>query len=161
MILINDYQNISAVKTSLVKGANYLSYEKTSIGNKTVLEVNFETLDNEWYNVSDWTKVAQNRIAEPIPNAITINKEDTMFLMGGFLHGALNDTTVPEFSLSNNENIFSDLLASSILALSIEDYSTSYLYLQTWLFFMNRFTSEFRQEMSLTTSNKLIIPFNL
>lgn len=161
MILVNQYNNSSNIKTALAKGANYLSMEKTNLGNKSALEVNFETLDNEWYNVSDWTKVVQNRISEPIPNPITINSEESMFLMGGFLHGELSDTTVPEFQYDEYDNLLSDLLASCVLALGVDDIGTGYLYLQTWLFFMNRFISDYKPEMSLQTTEKLIVPYNL
>ena len=161
MILIDDFNYHADVLESLLEGANYLSIEKTRIGNAVPKECNFETLDYEWINVSDWTKIVQNRLIEPIPNPISVNREDGMFLMGGWLHGDLVDTTIPEFQADEEDNLLSELLAGVALYSLINDYDQAYAYLQTWLFLMSRFRSEFRPEMSLQTTQKLIIPYTL
>jgi len=159
--LIDDFNLSNDVKNSILRGSNYLSHDKTRIGNRLPLAMDFKTLDSEWINVSDWRKVCQNRICEPVPNSITINSENSMFLMGGWLHGILEDTTVPEFDSNNYDNLLSDIMGSSIMCLVNGDMSSAYMYLQTWLFFMSSFESEHIMKTSFATEEKLIIPFTL
>lgn len=159
--LIDDFNFSNDIKNSLLKGSNYLSIEKTSIGNKTQKQCLFRQLDSEWINVSDWRKLCQNRISGPTPNRITINDENTMFLMGGYLHGVKNDTSVPEVDCNNYDNLISDILASAI-AYSVQgDLGSSHMMLQTWLFMMTRFESSHRLQASINTDTITITPYNL
>ena len=54
--LVNDFNFSNDVKNGLLKGSNYLSIEKTGIGNKTQKQCLFKQLNSEWINVSDWRK---------------------------------------------------------------------------------------------------------
>lgn len=160
-MLIEDFKYSPAVKESFMNAGNYLSSDKTSLGIQVSKELNYETLDKEWINISDWTRIAQNQLLEPIPNPISINREDGMFLMGGFLHSVLEDTTVPEFPYEENDNLLAELLSCCILSLNQNDFSSSYMYLQTWLVFMSRFITDYKVLSSTQTTAKVIKPYNL
>ena len=150
------------VKLSLLQGSNYISLDFTKIGNKNVKEFNFNSENKVWYKVNDWSKLAQNRISENLPHPIEVNNEESMFLMGGYLHGLDSDTTVPEFDYILSDNLMSDLLAYSLVLLVNGDLSSAYAALQTWLFLGSIFENDHaRTTSSFLTEQKDIIEFTL
>jgi hypothetical protein len=160
--LVSDIQMPTNSKVSLLDGSNYISMDYTKIGNKSPKEFNYASENKEWYKVNDWSRLAQNRISEYLPHPIGINNQASMFLMGGYLHGIDTDTTVPEFTYTENDNILSDLLAFSIILLLQEDFSSSYTMLQSWLFFMSAFEHDHARTTSVfKTEQKDMIEFTL
>jgi hypothetical protein len=159
--LINDFNFSNDVKNGLLKGSNYLSIETTGIGNKVSKPCLFKQNNSEWIKVSDWKRLCQNRIAGPVPNRITINEENTMFLMGGYLHGVKEDTSVPEINCNNYDNLLSDVLSSAIGYAITGDMGSSRMFLQTWLFMMTRFDKKHRLKTSIASNTVTITPYNL
>ena len=160
--LISDMSIPQNVKLSLLQGSNYISLDFTKIGNKNVKEFNFNSENKVWYKVNDWSKLAQNRISENLPHPIEVNNEESMFLMGGYLHGLDSDTTVPEFDYILSDNLMSDLLAYSLVLLVNGDLSSAYATLQTWLFLGSIFENDHaRTTSSFLTEQKDIIEFTL
>jgi hypothetical protein len=159
--LIDDYNLNSDVKNGLLKGSNFISMEKTMLGNRLPKELNFKTLEVEWIKVSDWKKVCQNQICEPIPNVVSINNIASMFLMGGYLHGLDENTTVPEFDSNYYDNLLSDILGSSLTMLTNGDMGLAYAYLQTWLFFMNYYESKHIMKTSLGVIEQQVTSYSL
>lgn len=159
--LIDDNGLNPDVKVSLLKGCNFISMDKTKLGNRALKELNFKNLDSEWIKVWDWEKLCQNQICEPIPNTISINNIESMFLMGGYLHGIKENTTVPEFDINNYDNLLSDILSSSLAMLISGDMGTAHAFLQTWLFFMDNYESKHIMKTSLGIVPQQTISFNL
>ena len=130
--LISDMSIPYNAKLGLLQGSNYVSLDYTKIGNKNVKEFNFNSENKLWYKVNDWSRLAQNRLSEYLHQPIEVTNEQSMFLIGGFLHGLDSDTTVPEFDYTLSDNLMSDLLAYSLILLINGDLSSAYATLQTW-----------------------------
>jgi len=147
MILVENTNLHSNVVNGLLTGGNKLSQAKSKFLAMESTRIQFD--QSEYKQIRDWSKFTQDEITEPIPFNIGISAEDMFVIVGHYMKGAGKPMDIPLFRVSNNDNMFSELLVQTILLLISGDVNSAYATFQTWMFFMSRLEYERTNEKSM------------